>query len=101
MAETLNLTTPITKPSTSALRFGSVFLQKEPTPELILTVIDNNNQGIVVKASDTMTTTDILADLKQLNKLNYTATSLEKRLMNTWLPLRRPDLTGTVTGTPD
>lgn len=101
MAETLNLTTPITGPTTNTLRFGSVVLQKEPSFEIVLTVIDNNNKAIVIHASDTMLQTDIRDDLRQLNKLNYTTTSLEKRLMNTWLPARRPDLTGSVSGTPD
>jgi hypothetical protein len=97
MAEELSLTTPKVIPEirTESLRIGFVGLYIEGA-RFVVQMRGAGGQLEVITAEGAQAT----EIFRQLNTANLTVKSLQKRIIE-WVASQRPDLAGTVTGTPD
>lgn len=97
MAEQLNLATPQVRPEeiTSAYKVASLTLQVEQ--QRVTVTIRGTHQELIVES---VSGSEALTLMQQLNTANLTNRSLQKRILE-WVASRHPELTGTVSGTPD
>lgn len=94
MAESLVLTTPVAGPQITSYRVTRLNLRRLPSAFIGIDVIDNNGlESSFIYEGDVAKTL-----LNQLNTMNFTSTSLEKRVL---LRLISDGyLVGSVSGTP-
>lgn len=101
MAEALELATPEVKPQIVnpkyEVGFIGIYVRPISTRAVVVHLIGANGERIEVR---TETTAEATTLQKQLNVANLSVKSLERRCME-WCATKRPDLAGTITGTPD
>lgn len=95
MPETLTFATPVTAPSKLTAKLIRLDLQAELQYVLIQA---RANTGEVVEWEERGAAATTL--LSQLNTANLTLKSLQRRALE-YLATKRPELAGTVSGTPD
>jgi len=98
MAEQLTLSTPKVQPEkvTAAFKVVAILLCRLPAA-VSVHLLGDQGERIEVR---TDTEAEALTVLRALNTADLTTKSLEARAME-WCITKRPDLAGTVTGTPE
>lgn len=101
MGEKLELAEPKVTPQivNAALEIAFIGLYVRPASQraVVVHLVGINGEREEIR---TETATEAITLLKQLNVANLSVKSLERRCME-WVATKRPDLAGTITGTPD